>query len=105
MDRAKICPFYWMNTRKSVEDYVKCCRICSEANNPNRSKRHLLQKYIVGERFERVGIDIAGPFPETDRGNVYILVMMDYFSKLTEIFPLQIIQAETVADCVVRWMG
>lgn len=30
---------------------------------------------------ERVAIDILGPLPETGRGNKYILIAMDYFSK------------------------
>lgn len=30
---------------------------------------------------ERVATDALGPLPETDQGNNYILIVMDYFSK------------------------
>ncbi|MCG7878553.1 MAG: hypothetical protein N0C90_19810, partial [Candidatus Thiodiazotropha endolucinida] len=96
MSRAKECPFYWIKMRESVENYVRTCDICGEANDPQRKKRHALQKYTVGARFERIGIDIAGPYPETERKNSHILVISDYFSKLVEIFPLPNIRAETV---------
>ena len=88
--------------RESVEEYVRACDICGEANDPQRKKRHALQKYTVGARFERIGIDIAGPYPETARKNSHILVISDYFSKLVEIFPLPNIRAETVADVLFR---
>ena len=88
--------------RESVEEYVRACNICGEANDPQRKKRHALQKYTVGARFERIGIDIAGPYPETARKNSHILVISDYFSKLVEIFPLPNIRAETVADVLFR---
>ena len=88
--------------RESIEEYVRACDICGEANDPQRKKRHALQKYAVGARFERIGIDIAGPYPETCRKNSHILVISDYFSKLVEIFPLPNIRAETVADILFR---
>ena len=56
---------YWIRMRESVEEYVRACDIFGEANDPKRKKRHALQKYTVGARFERIGIDIAGPYPET----------------------------------------
>jgi hypothetical protein len=34
----------------------------------------------VGEPTERNGIDIAGPFPDSDRGNRYLLIAMDEFT-------------------------
>ena len=102
LSRANECPFYWTKMRESVEEYVKACDICGEANNPQRKQRHALQRYTVGARFERIGVDIAGPYPETARKNSYILVISDYFSKLVEIFPLVNIQAETVADVLFR---
>lgn len=61
-----------------------------------------MKSYVSGGRCERIAADLAGPFPKSGNGNMYILVVADYFSKYTEIYPLPIIEAETIADAVFR---
>lgn len=61
-----------------------------------------MKTHLSGVKFERIAIDIAGPFPKTNNGFVYILVIADYFTKFTEIFPLRDIEAETVANTIFR---
>ena len=34
-------------------------------------------------------MDLIGPLPETPRGNKYIVILTDYFSKWAEAAPLQ----------------
>ena len=46
---------------------------------------------------ERVHLDMMGPLPKSDRGNKYIMVMVDQFSRWVEIQPLPEISAETTA--------
>ena len=42
---------------------------------------------LVQRPLQRVAMDIFGPLPETPRGNRYILVIGDYFTKWKEAFP------------------
>ncbi len=51
---------------------------------------------------ERVAVDIAGPLPLTPRGNRYICVVMDYFTKCPEAYALPNHEAETVASVLVN---
>ena len=60
-----------------------------------------MHQYNVGAPFERIAIDIAGPFPESDRGNRYLLVAMDYFTKWPEVYAIPNQEASTVADTLV----
>ncbi|VDH98972.1 Hypothetical predicted protein [Mytilus galloprovincialis] len=53
-------------------------------------------------RFERIASDIAGPFPTSVNKNKYILVIRDYFSKLTEIYSMPDMRAGTVAYILFR---
>lgn len=53
---------------------------------------------------ERVGVDILGPFPESDRGNKYVLCAMDYFTKWLETYALPDQKAKTVADTLIEGM-
>ena len=43
-----------------------------------------------------------GPLPETDDGNLYILVLGDYFSKWTEAYALKNHTAPTIADIIME---
>jgi hypothetical protein len=38
-----------------------------------------MHQYNVGAPFERIAIDVAGPFPLSDQGNRYLLIVTDYF--------------------------
>jgi len=50
---------------------------------------------------EPVAIDVLGSLPETDQGNKYILIVMDFFSKWPETYALPNQGAVTVADVLV----
>lgn len=56
---------------------------------------------LVGEPWERVGIDRTGPHPPSHKGNRYILTMIDHFTKWVKIFPLRNQEASTVAKVLV----
>ena len=58
--------------------------------------------YNVGLPFERVQIDILGPFPITSLGNRYLLVVIDCFTKWVEAFPLSNMRTKTIAEIFVR---
>ena len=47
---------------------------------------------------ERVAMDILGPLSKTPRGNNYILLIGDYFTKWIEAYPIPNQEAKTVAD-------
>ncbi|XP_058872855.1 uncharacterized protein LOC131723245 [Acipenser ruthenus] len=38
---------------------------------------------------EMLGLDLMGPFPKSKKGNVYLLVVVDYYTKWVEMFPLK----------------
>lgn len=50
---------------------------------------------------ERIAIDILGLLPKTPRGNRYVLVIPDYFTKWTESYALPDQTATTIAEKVV----
>jgi len=47
--------------------------------------------------WEYVGVDFVGPLPRTSRGNAYILVFVDYFSKWVEIVAVREATAHVAA--------
>ncbi|GFS70034.1 retrovirus-related Pol polyprotein from transposon 412 [Trichonephila clavipes] len=98
--------FYWNNVRSDVE---KCCRICDPCaarKGPRKRTRGRLQLYNVGAHFERIAFDILGPLPKSSDGNNNILVVMDYFTKWHEAYPIHDQEASTVVDVLVQnWIS
>ena len=94
--------FYWPKMRDSVRDWARECLECAKQKLPTKTKRAPLQQQIFGVPMERIAIDITGPFPETDTGNRYIVVISDYFTKWTEAYPIASITADVVADVLVN---
>ena len=74
-----------------------CFELCKEEKSDKEKKTNL-----SGVKFERIAVDIAGPFPNWINGFVYILVIADYFTTFTELFPLRYLEAKTVANTMFR---
>jgi hypothetical protein len=51
--------------------------------------------------FQRITIDMVGPFPRSDQGSRYHLIAMEYFTKWPEAYAIPDQEASTVADALV----
>ena len=94
--------FYWPGLQSDVRSYIAGCDACSKRKGPIPSKRAPMQIVISGFPMERIAIDILGELPETPRGNKYIVVIGDYFTKWTEALPIPNMEACTVAKVLVE---
>lgn len=94
--------YYWPGLQSDVRSYVAGCDLCARRKAPLKTKRAPMQPLQVGYPMERIATDILGEFPVTDKGNRYILVVSDYFTKWTEAFPMPNMEAQTVARLIVE---
>ena len=60
-----------------------------------------MKRYDMGLLMEEIAIDLMGPFPESENGNKYLLVVVDSFSKWMEAYPVPNIEARTIAEKLV----
>lgn len=90
--------FYWPHMRRDVINYVQACTLCQQYKPTNQKPGGLMKPIIVSEPWHTVGIDITGPFTKTRRSNRFILVVVDYFTKWVELFPLQSVKAKIIAQ-------
>ena len=56
-----------------------------------------MQSIKKGSPLQMVATDILGPFPESQGGNNYILVIADYFKRWTKAYPIPNQEATTIA--------
>ena len=85
-----------------VENFVSTRGPCSRNKRPQRHGRAEIFKYHAGAPMERVHLNFLGPFPRTARGNEYVLVMVDQFTKWVECIPLPSQTAEVTATTAVN---
>ena len=94
--------FHWYGMRRDVEDWVSSCVSCSQRRKPvGRGQGAPLSVTWSGYPFERIAMDLIPNLPETLSGNRHILVIVDYFTKWVEAYPLQKMDAGTIASVFV----
>lgn len=90
--------YFWPGWKRDVRQYVRSCESC---------QRHKVEQLPpVGYMYLRqpkgpwvsVSTDLMGPLPRTKRGNRFILLFQDTFSKWIEMIPLKSATAQKVAQ-------
>ena len=88
--------YYWVGQRRDVEDWCRSCELCETRKSPSKARHAPMQVKQAGNPVQRIAMDILGPLPETTRGNKYVLVVADYFTKWTEAYAIPNMEASTV---------
>ena len=94
--------FYWPSWKGDVGRFCLQCTQCNQYHRGRLRKQGSLQPVIPGAPFERWYIDLTGPHPKSESGNIWILTCMDSFTKWAEAFPLRNKEAETIAKMLVE---
>ena len=81
----------------SIKDFIKACSRCQRAKAA--PKIHQASRILNREAlWTTVAFDFFGPLKRTTRGNIYILVGIDHFSRWPEAIPTRVATAEVVAS-------
>ena len=91
----------WYKLLDSCLVYVRSCLVCNRQKKPQKKPNAHQVQYHAGSPLEMIHIDILGPLIETSRGNQYVLVVVDQFSKWAECYVLSDQTAERVARTLV----
>jgi transposase InsO family protein len=70
---------------------------CARYHRGKAPRRTAPKPFVAGEPWEVVSIDITGPHPRSRRGYIYIVTLVDHFTKWAEALPVRNHNAQTVA--------
>ena len=85
-----------------IEQWCKSCVDCATKKTPRNLPKAPLQPIPVEGPFDRVAVDVLGPFPTSEKGNKYVIIFTDYLTKWVEAFAVKDFGADTTARLFVE---
>ena len=104
VDRTKLKiqqKYFWYGMSGYIKNYVKPCPVCNKNKKPSKHSRAPLTSFQASAPLERVHMDFLGPLPRSTKGNEYILMIVDQFTKWVECIPLPSQMAEETAHAAI----
>ena len=92
---------YWPTWSTDLDNFLRQCLSCAQYHRGPAPKKAYLRTPVVGEPWFRVSIDITGPHPRSSNSNIYILTLVDHFTKWAKAIPLRNHTAPTVARALI----
>ena len=89
--------FYWPGRDKDVAKFVRSCSCCQFRKIETALPKGLLKPISVTKPFDLIGLDLVGPLPKSNDMR-YLLVCVDYATRLTIISALKESKSEDIAD-------
>ena len=92
--------YYWPEMAKDAERHVASCLKCAKRKTVRLKGQGLIEPALANRPWEVVGIDLVGKCIESEKGNTWILTIVDHFSRYPIIVPLKDKSAETIAQAL-----
>ncbi len=80
--------YHWRGMYVQVRDVIARCEQCDRVRTSFSSQQLTLSPLPIQGMFYRWSCDLAGELPQTSKGNVYIMIMIEHFSKWVELVTL-----------------
>ncbi|XP_069027698.1 uncharacterized protein [Embiotoca jacksoni] len=90
--------FYWPGSRGDARRWCASCPECQLVNQPAILRAPLHPLPLMEVPFDRIGMDLIGPFHRRARGYRFVLVLVDYSTPYPEAVPLRSISAKSVVQ-------
>lgn len=82
--------YFWPKMGRQVIEFIRDCSTCKETKAPNVTLRPPMGRQVTVERpWQRIYVDLLGPYPRSKAGNTMLLIVLDQFSKFVLLKPLR----------------
>ena len=75
--------FFWFGVNQDVAETCKTCMEGQRMSRVTRNKAPLMPLLVVEELLKRITIDIIGTLQTSKQGYCFILMIMDFTTKLS----------------------
>lgn len=91
--------YYWPQMKQDVLRYLKACTICKQIKPSNQKQQTPMGKERTPlKKFRVICIDFIGPLPISSKGNQWIFVAVDHFTKFVTMLPMRKATAEKTVE-------
>ena len=89
--------YYWPRIFKDVAEYRRSCEVCRKSNPRQPARAEMIPMPLMTQPFQRTAMDIIGPLARTQRGNRFILTIVDYATRYPGAVALSSVEAHRIA--------
>lgn len=82
--------YYWPKMAQQIRNFVESCETCKKIKSPNYVMRPPMGRTLQSSRpFQRLFVDFLGLYPRSSKGNRFIFLIVDQFSKFVFLEPIR----------------
>ena len=89
--------WYWPGMTSLIRRIIRSCEVCQTAKHGGAKAAQGKQRLYAGRPWQKVAVDLVGPMPETTKGNRWILVLVDHFTRWQDALAIPDATAPVVA--------
>ncbi len=95
----------WLYMRQHVRIFIEHCPFCQKMKNIKTIIQTHPFTTSTYTPMNRLNVDTIGPLLEDEKGNMYIIVFVDCFSRFCELYAVPTTDAHHCARCLIDFIG
>ena len=100
---ALICPyFYWPSLTTDCMKHIRECETCQRMDKTSQKPCPMQSREITSVPFERIAVDLVGPFPAALGGFRFLLTTIDLATRWPEAVPVRTTTVKVITSQLVN---
>jgi hypothetical protein len=95
----------WKYIRSHLKKFIRECPMCQKMSPLITDVSAIRFTTAEYEPFARISMDTIGPLPESDEGYQFILVIIDCFTRMIELYPCKTTDAEEASHYLIEFIS